>query len=52
MLGLVWFLFFQAFGQLLARRVFRSLKGFERLLLGSVCGSLAAIWLPIPFSFV
>ena len=52
MLGLVWFLLFQAFGQMIAARVFRSLSAFERLLLGSVCGSVAAIWLPIPFSFV
>ena len=49
--GLAWFLFFQAFGQLLARRVFRARTSFERIVLGSVCGSLAAIWLPIPFSF-
>lgn len=50
--GIVWFLFFQAFGQLLARRVFFRSEGLERLLLGSVCGSLAAIWLPVPFSFI
>ncbi len=49
--GLLWFLFFQALGLLIASRVFRTLGVFERLLLGSVCGSLAAIWLPIPFSF-
>lgn len=52
MLGLIWFLFFQALGQLIAARAFRALDAFERLLLGSVCGSLAAIWLPIPFSFL
>ena len=50
--GLVWFFFFQAFGQLLARRVFSRSEGLERLLLGSVCGSMAAIWLPVPFSFI
>lgn len=52
MAGLIWFLFWQAVGQLIARRAFRSLGVFERILLGSVCGSLAAIWTPIPFSFV
>lgn len=52
MLALVWFLFFQAFGQLTAQRCFRSLELFERVLLGSVCGSAAAMWLPIPFSFL
>ena len=52
MLGILWFLFFQTVGQLLARRCFRSLDALERVLLGSVCGSLGAIWLPIPFSFV
>ena len=39
-------------GQLIAARAFRSLEAFERVLLGSVCGSLAAIWAPIPFSFL
>ena len=52
MLGLLWFLFWQAMGQLIAARAFRSLEAFERVLLGSVCGSLAAIWAPIPFSFL
>ena len=52
LLGLLWFLFWQALGQLIAARAFRSLEAFERVLLGSVCGSLAAIWAPIPFSFL
>lgn len=52
MLGILWFLFFQAVGQLIAQRCFRSLELFERVLLGSVCGSTAAMWLPIPFSFL
>ena len=52
MLGLLWFLFFQVFGLLTAQRCFRSLDAFERALLGSVCGSTAAMWLPIPFSFL
>ena len=52
MLGLVWFLFWQALGLLIAARVFRRLGAFERLWLGSVCGSAAAIWMPVPFSFL
>ncbi len=49
--GILWFLFWQILGALIAFRVFRSLGLFERLLLGSVCGSAAAIWMPVPFSF-
>lgn len=52
MLGIVWFLFWQLFGLLIAARAFRSLGVFERLQLGSVCGSAAAIWAPVPFSFL
>ena len=52
MLGIVWFLFWQLFGLLIAARAFRSLGLFERLQLGSVCGSAAAIWAPVPFSFL
>ena len=52
MLGIVWFLFWQLFGLLIAARAFRSLGVFERLLIGSVCGSIAAIWSPVPFSFL
>ena len=50
--GIIWFLFWQAVGQLISARVFRSLGIFERLLLGSVCGSAAAIWSHVPFSFL
>ena len=52
MLGIVWFLFWQLFGLLIAARAFRSLGVFERLLIGSLCGSIAAIWSPVPFSFL
>ena len=52
MAGLIWFLFWQALGLLIAARVFRCLDLFERTLLGSVCGSAAAIWMPVPFSFL
>ena len=51
MLGIVWFVYWQAIGLILARRVFCTLGAFERLLLGSVCGSALAIWSPVPFSF-
>ena len=50
--GLLWFCFWQLVGLLVAARVFRSLALFERLWLGSVCGSAAAMWTPIPFSFL
>lgn len=52
MLGVLWFLFWQVVGLLIAARVFRLSGCFERLWLGSVCGSLAAVWLPVPFSFL
>ena len=50
--GIAWFLFWQLGGLTLARRVFRTLGAAERLLLGSVCGSVLAMWTPIPFSFL
>lgn len=50
--GLIWFLFWQFFGQLIASRAFHSAGIPERTFLGSVCGSLAAIWMPVPFSFL
>ena len=52
MLGVLWFVFWQALGLAIAARVFRSCGLFERLWLGSVCGSAAAIWAPVPFSFL
>ena len=52
MLGLIWFLLWQFYGQLVASRFLGSLSSFERLVLGSICGSLSAIWVPIPFSFL
>ena len=52
MIGILWLCFWQLTGYYLSRRVFYSLSRPQRLLLGSVCGSMLAIWLPIPFSFV
>ena len=51
MLGLIWFLFFQGFGLFFSRRLSLSRDPLERLLMGSVLGSVAAMWFPIPFSF-
>lgn len=52
MLGILWFLMWQIVGVFLALRLFPSLERLGRLTLGSVCGSVLAIWAPIPFSFV
>lgn len=52
MLGCLWFLSWQALGQLLAGRFFRPLGVFGRVLVGSVVGSVLAIWTPVPFSFL
>ena len=52
MIGVLWFCFWQLTGFVLARRVFHMLSFAERLLLGSVCGSVLSIWTPIPFSFL
>ena len=51
MLGILWFLFFQATGcaLLLKRGSHGGLS--ERLWLGSVIGSALSIWSPIPFAF-
>lgn len=51
MLGIAWFLFWQAWGLLLARRVFHAKKPLVRLWLGSVLGSVASMWAPVPFAF-
>ena len=52
MLGLFWFLMWQIAGVFLSLRLFPSLKCLDKLTLGSVFGSVLAIWSPIPFSFV
>ena len=51
MAGIVWFLFWQLFGVLLSYILFHKKRLTVRLWLGSVLGSVSAIWLPIPFSF-
>ena len=52
MFGVLWFLMWQTVGVFLALRLFPSMERLGRLTLGSVCGSVLAIWAPIPFSFV
>ena len=52
MFGVLWFLMWQFVGAFLALRLFPSMERLGRLTLGSVCGSVLAIWAPIPFSFV
>lgn len=51
MFGVLWFLMWQTVGVFLALRLFPSMERLGRLTLGSVCGSVLAIWAPIPFSF-
>lgn len=52
MFGILWFLMWQFVGAFLALRLFPSMERLGKLTLGSVCGSVLAIWAPIPFSFV
>ena len=51
MLGLIWFLFWQALGIFAALRLCPVGGRAVRIWLGSVFGSLLAIWTPVPFSF-
>ncbi len=50
--GIVWFLAFQGAAIALLWRRGRVGGAAERVWLGSVCGSVLAIWLPIPFAFL
>ena len=52
MLGILWFLMWQIVGVFLVLRLFPSLEHLGKLTFGSVCGSVLAIWVPIPFSFL
>ena len=52
MVGLVWFVFWQALGIWLAEGVFSRYRQAVRVWLGSVCGTLLSMWAPIPFSFL
>ena len=52
MLGILWFVFWQASGMAAALRLFPDKKPLIRLWLGSVLGSVLSMWAPIPFAFV
>lgn len=52
MVGLIWFIFWQALGIWLSEGIFQRYRPAVRIWLGSVCGSLLSMWLPIPFSFL
>ena len=52
MLGVIWYLLWQLLGVLYCLRTCASLRVMQRVWLGSVCGSLLSIWLPVPFSFI
>ena len=52
MLGIIWFLFWQALGVALSSRLFYERVILVRLWLGSVIGSVLSMWTPVPFSFL
>lgn len=52
MLGILWFLFWQAVGLLITAVAFRVKRRAVRLWLGSVLGSVLSMWAPVPFSFL
>ena len=52
MLGVLWFLFWQAVGVLLAWRYFAQKRWAIRLWLGSAAGSVLSMWAPVLFAFV
>lgn len=52
MLGILWFLFWQAVGLVLAAAAFPEKRTWVRLWLGSVMGSVLSMWAPVPFSFL
>ena len=51
-MGTIWYLFWQALGMVMCRRVFADKRWSIRLWLGSVTGSVMSMWTPIPFAFV
>ncbi len=51
-MGTLWYLFWQAVGILLCRRIFADKRWSVRLWLGSVTGTVLSMWVPIPFSFI
>ena len=51
MLGILWFMAWQAAGVLISQRLFFRKRTAVRLWLGSVIGTLLSMWTPIPFAF-
>jgi len=52
MLGILWFLFWQAVCLLITAAAFRRKRRAVRLWLGSVMGSVLSMWAPVPFAFL
>ena len=52
MVGILWFIFWQAVGLVVAAAAFGKKRWPVRLWLGSVLGSVLSAWAPIPFSFI
>lgn len=52
MLGILWFIFWQALGIVLAYKYFAEKRPAIRLFLGSTAGTVLSMWAPIPFAFV
>jgi len=52
MLGVVWFLYWQALGLILSEQIISHQRRAVRLWLGSVCGTVLSMWAPIPFAFL
>ena len=52
MLGILWFLLWQSAGAAISFVVFSDKRLSVRLWLGSVIGTLLAMWLPVPFAFL
>ncbi len=50
--AVLYFLLFQAGGMLISFSVLREKKSAEKLLVGSVCGSVMLQWLPLLFAFI
>lgn len=52
MLGILWFMLWQALGVLLAYKYFAEKRLAVRLWLGSAAGTVLSMWAPIPFAFI
>ena len=51
MLGILWFILWQASGLFLSFRLLHSFDLLEKTTFGSVLGTVLAIWSPLPFAF-